>query len=88
MGKLCAQMNHILSKVCANVLPPYSLFVQENNFLNLILIQSKHEREIQQIATIDIPLREWNVFFFSSLHRILSNAAQTLFTMCTKRIEQ
>ena len=23
LGKFCAQMNHILSKMCANVLPPY-----------------------------------------------------------------
>ena len=26
-GKLCAQMNHILSKMCANVLPPNQMAI-------------------------------------------------------------
>ena len=30
LGKLCAQMNHILSKMCANVLPPLSMFWSKN----------------------------------------------------------
>ena len=33
LGKLCAQMNHILSKMCSNVLPPFgSLRKQEYMF--------------------------------------------------------
>ena len=32
LGKLCAQMNHILSKMCANLLPPLELLTDKQDY--------------------------------------------------------